>query len=260
MTAYLRLRHICLATDDLARAKRDIPDIFGVRLAFEDPHAKDFEVVNAMFPFGLGFVEAMAPMHPGAPSARFLKTTGGRGGYMLAFNCSDPQRRAAHAKTIGVRVAAESAYPGFVCAQLHPRDCRGAMIEFDRTEGEEDLNGPLYAAGGTVWHAAVKTDETLRFDEATLESPDPRDLGAHWARILERPFVTTPDGGGRIEVDMCALRFAPAPAGGREMLAAVRLLVRDPQAVRARAAALGYQTSPDGVFLCGVTFQLTRVA
>lgn len=59
MTAYLRLRHICLATDDLARAKRDIPDIFGVRLAL-DPHAKDFEVVNAMFPFGLGFIEAMA--------------------------------------------------------------------------------------------------------------------------------------------------------------------------------------------------------
>lgn len=255
MTTYLRLRHVVLATDDLERAKRDFTAIFGIGLAFEDPLAKDFEVVNAIFPFGLAIVEVMEPMHPGAPSARFLKTTGGHGGYMLAFNCNDPERRSERAQELGVRLAARADYPGFVGYQMHPRDCRAAMIEFDRTDGEEDIHGPLYAGGGLRWRDAVRTDETRAIAEVVLQAREPEDLAQHWSRLLERPVLRVDDGAFAIETDLLPLRFEPG-ASSRETLAALRLDVRDPQAILNRAAERGYPTSERAFSICGVEFRL----
>ncbi len=48
--------------DDLARARRDLPAIFGVELGHVDPLAIDFQVTNAIFPFGDAIVEVMAPV------------------------------------------------------------------------------------------------------------------------------------------------------------------------------------------------------
>lgn len=254
MTNYLRLRQICLATHDLERAVADIQAIFDVKLAYRDPAVERYGLKNALFPFGLAFLEVVAPTAPDTAAGRFLERSGGTGGYMAIFNCNDPQRRGDQAETLGVPVVHRLAAPGFEGVQLHPRACRAAMIEFDRTPGEEDLRGPYHSAGPD-WTAAISTGLTQGFKAIVLESPRPHELGAHWARIVERPFVDQGQG-GLIAVDMCDIRFQPAHAAGREALSAIVIATRDAARIRAEAARRGYDVDDRGVRLCGVYFTL----
>jgi hypothetical protein len=252
---YFRLRQICLVAADLARVIADMQAIFGVKLAYQDPNVRRFGLQNALFPFGLAFVEVVAPVEAETAAGRFLARSGGVGGYMAIFNCSDPQRRGRHANGLGVRTAHTIDHDGFAAVQLHPRDCRAAMIEFDRSEGEEDLRGAYHPAGGTRWHDAIKTDVTKRLIEIVIESPDPAGIGAHWARILDRPFAGA-NSGGRIAVDMTAIRFA-AGADARETLRTLVIEVADRAGIERRATERGYPVSDAGVEFCGVRFALT---
>jgi hypothetical protein len=255
MSDYFRLRQICLVEKDLPRVIADMQMIFGVALAYQDSHVRKYGLANALFPFGLAFVEVVSPVEPDTAADRFLARSGGIGAYMAIFNCNDPERRGALANAIGVRTAHTIDHDGFHAVQLHPRDCRAAMIEFDRTEGEEDVRGPYSPAGGRDWVKAVKTDVTKRLVEIVIESPDPRAIGEHWSRLLEKPFV--PEGeGGRIAVDMTAIRFAPGE-GAREVLRTLAIEVSGRAGIEQRAAKLGYRVSEAGVEFCGVRFALT---
>jgi Glyoxalase-like domain len=252
---YFRLRQICLVAADLPRVIADMEAIFGVKLAYQDPHVRKYGLENALFPFGLAFVEIVSPVEDDTAAGRFLERAGGTGGYMAIFNCSDPERRGRHANAMGVRTAHEIDHEGFHGVQLHPRDCRAAMIEFDHSDGEEDLRGPYSPAGGTGWTKAIKTDVTKRLAEIVVESPDPVDLGRHWSRLLERPFE--PDGGGgRIDVDMTAIRFKKGD-GSREILRTLVIEVADRAGIEERASRRGYRVSNGGVEFCGVRFELT---
>ncbi len=254
MAAYCRLRQICLVAADLPRAIADMQAIFGVKLAYQDPHVRRYGLQNALFPFGLAFVEIVAPMQPDTAAGRFLERSGGVVGYMAIFNCNDPERRGLHANALGVRTAHTVDHPGFHAVQLHPRDCRAAMIEFECTEGEEDLRGPYGPAGGTGWTDAIRTDVTKRLAEIVLESPDPVGLGRHWARILDMPFIADGDG-GRFAADMTAIQFARGD-GAREMLRTLVIEVADRSGTEARAVERGYPVADAGVDFCGVRFQL----
>ncbi len=256
--SYFRMRHLCLAVDDIERIKRDVPAIFGVELGYIDKLAiDDFQVHNAVFPFGDAVVEFIMPTNEAAPSSRFLKSTGGRGGYLLGFNCSDPKRRAEHLNAMGVRTAAQANYEGFACWQMHPRDCRAAMIEFDETEGGASVDGPVFAIGGMDWRQRIRTDVTRRVIDAVLESPDPRDLAAHWSRMLELPWVAEGEDGARIDMSMMPLRFRRAPAGvTRESFAAITLEVVDPTPMLAEAKKRGCEVDGSSLRIGGVAFEL----
>lgn len=256
MADYFRLRQICLVAKDLPRVIADMQAIFGVRLAYRDPHVRRYGLENALFPFGLAFVEVVSPIEPDTAAGRFLERSGGIGGYMAIFNCSDPQRRGRHANGLGVRTAHTIDHKGFHAVQLHPRDCRAAMIEFDRSDGEEDLRGPYSPAGGTGWTDAIKTDVTKRLAEIVVESADPAGIGQHWSAIIEKPFV--PEGeGGRIAVDMTAIRFVKG-SDARESLRTLVIEVADKAGIEKRAAQRGYPVADGGVEFCGVRFALTR--
>jgi hypothetical protein len=255
MPDYLRLRQICLVANDLARVIADMQAIFGVKLAHQDPHVRRYGLENALFPFGLAFVEVVSPVEPNTAAGRFLERSGGVGGYMAIFSCNDPDRRGQHANALGVRTAHTIDHQGFHAVQLHPRDCRAAMIEFDRSDGEEDLRGPYGPAGGSGWTAAIKTDVTRRLAEIAVESPDPAGIGRHWSTIIEKPFV--PDGeGGRIAVDMTAIRFARGD-DPRESLRTLAIEVADRDGIEKRAAQRGYPVKETGVEFCGVRFAFT---
>ena len=57
MADYFRLRQICLVANDLPRVIGDMEAIFGVKLAYQDPHVRKYGLENALFPFGLAFVD-----------------------------------------------------------------------------------------------------------------------------------------------------------------------------------------------------------
>ena len=253
MAEYFRLRQICLVARDLARVIADMQAIFGVNFAYQDPNVRRYGLENALFPLGLAFVEVISPVEADTAAGRFLERSGGIGGYMAIFNCSDPERRGRFANAIGIRTAHTIDHDGFYAVQLHPRDCRAAMIEFDRTEGEEDLRGPYHSAGPR-WLDAVRTDITKRLAEIVIESPDPANIGRRWARILEKAFVAV-DEGGRIDVDMTAIRFATGP-DARETLRTLVIEVADRGRIDRCARERGYSMSERGIEFCGVRFEL----
>jgi hypothetical protein len=254
MSAYFRLRQICLVAADLARVIADMQAIFGVRLAYQDPNVRRYGLDNALFPFGLAFIEVVSPVEAGTAAGRFLERTGGVGGYMAIFNCNDPERRGRHANRLGVRTAHTIDHDGFLAVQLHPRDCRAAMIEFDHSDGEEDLRGAYHPAGGAGWIDAVKTDVTKRLVEIVIESPDPTGIGQHWSRIIERPLAAH-DGGGRIEADMTAIQFVKGESP-REILRTLVIEAADRRGIEQRATERGHAVSDAGIEFCGVRFQL----
>ncbi len=252
MAGYLRLRQICLVAADLDRAVRDIETVLGVRLCYRDPAVAKYGLVNALFPIGADFLEVVAPTRDGTTAGRLLQATGGRGGYMAIFDCHDPERRKAHAEALGIRIAHTLDYHGFYGNQLHPKDCRAAMMEFDRTEGGEDLRGPYHPAGPD-WQKFIRTDVTRRLTAIEVASPDAAGIAQHWARIIDRPLA--PDG-RRVALDNAEIRFVDAGPGERESLAALCLDAADPAAMLAAARKAGLPATEQGFDLCGVTFKL----
>ena len=254
MAAYCRLRQICLVAADLPRAIADMQAIFGVKLAYQDPHVRRYGLQNALFPFGLAFVEIVSPVEPDTAAGRFLERSGGSGGYMAIFNCSDPQRRGLNANALGVRTAHTIDHPGFHAVQLHPRDCRAAMIEFDRTDGEEDLRGPYGPAGGTGW---TRRDPNRCHQAAGRDRPrKPRSrrpwaaLGAHPGDAVRCRWRRRPH-----HADMTAIQFTRGD-GAREILRTLVIEVADRSGIEARAKERGYPVSDAGVEFCGVRFKL----
>ena len=100
MADYFRLRQICLVAGDLTRVIADMQAIFGVNLAYQDANVRRYGLENALFPLGLAFVEVVSPVEADTAAGRFLERSGGIGGYMAIFNCSDPERRGRHANAI----------------------------------------------------------------------------------------------------------------------------------------------------------------
>jgi hypothetical protein len=254
MGKYLRLRQICLVAAELEPAVADIGAILGIAPCYHDPNVAPYGLVNAVFPIGHSFLEVVAPVAEATTAGRFLERSGGRGGYMVIIDCDDPERRQSHAAELGIRIAHVSDYGGYLGVQLHPRDCRAAMIELNRTVGGEDIAGPYHPAGPD-WPAPVPPGqaraEARALLEAELESPDPAGLAAHWGRILERP-VTSDGAGPVIVLDAGVLRFLPAPAGMAECLAGLRIAVADPQQVLAAASARGHAVTGGGFHCYGV--------
>ena len=250
---YLRLRQICLVAPDLEPAVDAVRAIFGLEVCFRDPAVGKYGLVNALFVFGHQYLEIVAPTREGTTAGRFIERSGGRGGYMAIFDCTDPERRRELVQTLGVRVANLLDYPGYFGIQLHPRDCRATMLEFDRTEGAQDLDGPYHPAG-EHWRDAQRLDRVRGMPMIEVESPDPADLAGHWGRIADRSVVADTDGRPALRFEQGAVSFVAAPTGTPERLSAVHVEVADPRAVLAAAVARGCTLEGDGFLLCGVRF------
>ena len=255
MADYLRLRQICLVAPELQPAIDDLRAILGLEICHRDAGVAKYGLVNALLPIGTSFLEVVAPVEPNTAAGRFLDRSGGRGGYMAIFDCSDPERRRRHAEALGIRVANVIEYEEYLGIQLHPRDCRAAMIEFNHTRGGDALTGAYHPAG-PHWQAAVRTDRTKALIETEIETPEPKELARHWARILELPVR----GGKRDPTIALAhggdIRFMEAADGRTECLGGLRIEVVDVARACEAAAARGYRVEGNSFHLAGVHFRL----
>lgn len=250
MHARLNLRQVALAAPELESAVDLVRDVFGVDVCYRDPNVAKYGLVNALFVFGRAFLEIVAPTRENTAAGRFIERSGGVGGYMAIFDCHDPERRRAHVEAIGLRVVNVLDYPGYWGIQLHPRDCRATMLEFDRTDGAENLDGPYHPAG-EQWLGFQRLDRVQGVPLIEVETPEPANLATHWARLMDRP--SRDDGGRpRIDFDLGAVRFAQAPAGTPERLSAMHVRVSDPAAVLAAAQRRGLAVADGGFVLAGI--------
>jgi hypothetical protein len=241
----LRLRQICLVAPRLAPAADAIGAILGLPVCHRDPAVGAYGLENALFVCGHQFLEVVAPIRDGTAAGRFLQRSGGRGGYIAIFDTHDPERRRAHAQALGVRVAHVMQQPGFFGIQLHPADCRATMLEFDRSDGNERLDGAYWPAG-SHWLAFQRLDRVRGIRCIDVISPTPDDLAAHWARIFDVPLQRDAQGAAVLRFELGAVRFVPARDGHAERLDALHIDAADAEQVLGAARAAGCASEDAG--------------
>jgi hypothetical protein len=128
----LRLRQICLVSQELSPAVEVLSDVFGLASCFHDPAVGAYGLENALLPVGTNFLEVVAPVQESTAAGRYLQRRGGAGGYMVILQCDDVEARRARMGVLGVRIANPLNYGDFTGIQLHPRDTGGAMLETDQ--------------------------------------------------------------------------------------------------------------------------------
>ena len=251
-TGYMRLRQICLVAPHLEPLIGDIAAIMGLKVCYRDGNVAKYGLENALLPVDTILLEVVAPFQPGTAAGRFIDRTGGRGGYMAIFCCDDPDERGAHAKTLGVRTANVIDHAPYHGVQLHPRDCRAAFIEFNHTDGSDDILGP-YPPAGPDWQKSIAGDVTQALTGVEMQSPEPQDLAEHWGRIIGIAVSQGQGGIPELKLPNCSFRFVK---GAAEIMSGLTFRVRDIAAVRHAATAKGYEVSGDAFLIGGVTFQL----
>jgi hypothetical protein len=234
----LRLRQICLVAAELAPVVEAVRAILGLQVCHRDPAVGKYGLENALFVCGHQFLEVVAPMRDGTTAGRFLQRSGGRGGYMAIFDTDDPQRRRVHVQSLGIRIANVMDYPGFFGIQLHPVDCRATMLEFDRSVGNESLDGAYWPAGAH-WREQQRLDLVAGITSIDVQSSDTEGLAAHWSRIIDSPVVRNARGQPTLRFDLGSVRFVAAMPDRTERLDALHLEVADAAGVRAAARAWG---------------------
>jgi hypothetical protein len=252
MAGYMRLRQICLVAPHLEPVIGDIAGIMGLEVCYRDGNVAKYGLENALLPVDTILLEVVAPFQPGTAAGRFLEKTGGHGGYMAIFCCDDPDERAAHAGQMGVRVANLIDHAPYHGVQLHPRDCRAAFIEFNHTDGSDDILGP-YPPAGPDWQKSIRKDVTQALTGVEMQSPDPSGLAEHWGRIIGIPVAKNESGAPELKLPNCSFRFVK---GLSEIMSGLTFRVADIAVVLDAARKKGHALSEDSFLLGGVTFHL----
>lgn len=230
----------------------DIAAIMGLSVCYRDGNVAKYGLVNALLPVDTILLEVVAPFRDGTAAGRFLHKSGGRGGYMAIFACDDPDAHAARANALGVRTANVITHAPYHGVQLHPRDCRAAFVEFNHTDGSDDILG-AYPPAGPDWQNFIRKDLTQALAGVELQSPDPHGLAAHWSRIIGVPASRGPDGAPELQLPNAGFRFV---RGEAEIMSGLDFRVTNVAAVCEAARAKGYVVSGSEFLIGGVTFRL----
>ncbi|WP_441238948.1 hypothetical protein [Bradyrhizobium sp. 930_D9_N1_4] len=248
MAPYMRLRQICLVAPQLAPAISDIAGIMGLSVCYQDGNVAKYGLENALLPVDTIMLEVVAPFQDGTTAGRFIEKTGGRGGYMAIFCCDDPDERGRNANAMGVRTANVIDHAPYHGVQLHPRDCRAAFIEFNHTEGSDDILGE-YPPAGPDWQKSIRKDVTQALTAVEMQSPDPQGLAEHWGKIIG----IAPSGDAELKLPNATFRFVK---GASEIMSALEFRVADVASVLHAAKAKGLAVAGNEFLLSGVTFRL----
>jgi hypothetical protein len=249
----MRLRQICLVAPHLEPVISDIAGIMGLAVCYRDGNVEKYGLVNALLPVDTILLEVVAPFRDGTAAGRFIEKTGGRGGYMAIFCCEDAEARAFKANALGVRTANVISHPPYHGMQLHPRDCRATFIEFNHTDGSDDVLGP-YPPAGPDWQKFIRKDVTLALTGVEMQSPDPKGLAEHWGEIIGAAVSHGVDGAAELRLPNSTFSFVKGPA---EIMSALSFRVADIAAVCDAAKARGYAVLGNAFALGGVDFRVT---
>ena len=253
MAGYMRLRQICLVAPHLELVISDIAAIMGLNECYRDGNVAKYGLENALLPVDTILLEVVAPFQPGTAAGRFIDKNGGRGGYMAIFCCDDPDAHGKRANAMGVRTANVITHAPYHGVQLHPRDCRAAFIEFNHSEGSDDVLG-VYPPAGPDWQKSIRKEVTQALVAVEMESPEPEVLAAHWGKIIGIAAGKNASGEPELKLPNASFRFVKGPA---DLMSGLTFKVVNTAKVLDAAKAKGCRVSGDGFDLCGVRFSLT---
>jgi catechol 2,3-dioxygenase-like lactoylglutathione lyase family enzyme len=253
----MRLRQIALAAHDLDAVTHALTEVFGLKVAYNDPHIGHYGLRNAVLPAGDAFVEVVQPIVPDASAARFLARRGGDAGYMVIIQAPDAEAERARVVGLGVRVVDDIDTRAYRASHFHPADFGGMLVSIDQQRTAPDYldpQGDWYPAGPD-WRAA-RTGVVLDLTGITLLTPEPRDLATLWSRLLATPL--DPADPLRLPLARGEVRFDTGP-GTLTSIGGIALRVADANDVLDRARAQGLDVDEDGgVMIGGVRFMVAE--
>jgi hypothetical protein len=188
VTTWATLRHVVLATGDLAGDGALLRERWGLGWGFTNPGS---------------YLELVAPLTRHTSLARWLAKVGGRGGYALSVQHPDPAGIKERAHAYGVRVIADLKVMGHPVVQLHPADV-GVLLELG---GITDPDAWLWDDLGIVPEVEALIDDVLGVE---IGVPDPVATAVLWANVLD-----VPRGPQAVEFGDRFVRFVPVTAAPR---------------------------------------------
>ncbi len=251
---WLRLRQLALVATRLEPVADDLREVFGLEVGHIDPGVETFGLHNAILPVGNQFIEIVAPIREGTAGGRYLERRKGDGGYMVILQCDDHVPRKRRVAELGIRKPLEFDGDDYRCMQLHPRDTGGSFLEVDWQAGADGADGGPWSPAGRDWRRAVHTDRVRAIRAAELQAPDPDQLAARWAEILELP-VERGALGPELPLQNARLRFVQDRDGRGEGLGGIDLQAGDRPRVLEAARRQGRLVG-DALEIGGVRFRL----
>jgi len=245
----MRLRQVALASRDLDGVTAALDKVFGLKVAFNDPHIHVYGLRNAVLPAGTGFVEVVEPVRDDASAARFIARRGGDAGYMVILQVADAEAERARAVALGVRVVDDLDSRDYRCAHFHPADFGGVLTSFDQQKTTSDPMEPEgdWMPAGPDWHRAQAAG-VAGIAAVVLSTPDPAALAMRWSELVARPLDHADP--LRLPLDMGAVRFEAGEGG--TLLSGLELAVADPDASLERARSAGLPVEGGAVLVGGV--------
>ncbi len=249
----MRLRQIALASNDLDKATHGLAEVFGLKVAFNDPGIHHYGLKNAVLSAGTGFLEVVQPIAEGASAGRFLSRRGGDAGYMIILQDPDAEAQRARVSALGVRVVDDIDTPAYRASHFHPADFGGMLVSIDQQRTEPDYLEPFgdWWPAGKTWRE-TRTQTVVDIEGLTLSSPDPHALAAQWSKLLEAPL--DPDNGLRLPLTKGVISFCQGE-DAMTWISRIDLKVADVEDVLDRARADGLDVDDDGVLIGGVRFR-----
>jgi catechol 2,3-dioxygenase-like lactoylglutathione lyase family enzyme len=249
----MRLRQVALASSDLDKVTGAFAAVFGLKVAYNDPHIIGYGLKNAVLPAGTGFLEVVEPVREDASAGRFLKRRGGDAGYMIIIQAPDAVAEQVRVEALGVRVVDTIDTKAYRCAHFHPADFGGVLTSIDQQRTEADYLAPYgdWMPAGPDWRGA-RTDQVKDLTSVTLSASNPETLARRWSELLGRPLDAADP--LRLPLEHGAITFEQGESGGATLISAIGLQVADAPATLAKARDAGLDVSDAGVLIGGVRF------
>jgi hypothetical protein len=250
----MRLRQVALVSGDMDAVTRHLDDVFGLKVAYNDPHIHHYGLKNAVLPAGAAFLEVVQPVRDDASAARHLKRRGGDAGYMVILQVANAPAEQTRAEKLGVRVVDKIDRRDYYCAHFHPADFGGMLVSFDQQRSEADFlkSEGDWMPAGPDWRRA-QSREVRDITSLTLSASDPVALARRWSELVGRPL----DRGNslRLPLDHGEIRFVQGESGGPTLITRLDVKVNDAKSVLARATTAKLDITDDGILIGGIRFQ-----
>lgn len=250
--SYLRLRQVCVASMELEPAVEILTRIFE-QAPCHTSELSEYGLQNALFAMGGSFLEIVAPTRPDTAVERFIKRTGGTGGYMAIFDCEDVSNRKEIAKSLDITPIVDQSRPNADLLQLDPKATGLTMLEFDHHQNGEDRLGH-YEWAGEGWQSALNEDVDFSGISVTSDELPKRQQQWHSLFRTERNALMI---NGLIQLDHGYIQFEPSSPHGKPGFHTLHLMSKNAETYLERAAHLGLSVQ-DGAFdFCGIRLKFS---
>ena len=240
----MRIRQIVFVVRDLAASAARLADLLGLDPPYRDPGVGEFGLDNAVFAFGVQFVELVSPVRAGTTAGRQLERRG-EGGYMVIVQTDAFDRDRLRLRELGVRTVWEIALDDIRAVHLHPKDIGGAIVSID-----QPVPAASWRWGGPQWRVQAGARGAQRVIGVTIDAADPHAMAERWAQVLGLAAPVASGATWRLALEGGFVEFQPAGPGG-DGIVGFTLAPVDASAVRSAAQAGGLALEDGAVVVFG---------